>query len=182
MTNPPIVWSATSVATIGSGLLTAVSTALISTLGGRVNRVAFYPGQDAPWDECDCGLLALTVRRRYRSLGFPGDATDRPFGNCDELMLVFDCALAVVRCVPTPDVNGRTPSPAAMLKAESVLESDAYTLWNATYCYLTQLRDTAPQLVADFIINDDSSLGPSGACAGSELHFKFAQYVPCGCG
>lgn len=178
---PPIVWAPSTVNSILTGLLTAVSGTLALTTGGRPRRVVFAPGEVA-WDECDCGQLAVDVTRRYRSRGFPTDATDALIGNCDEVMIIFDCTISMVRCIPIPDVNGKAPSPTALGRSALIMEEDAYALWNATWCYMSRLRDNTPRLISDFIINDDVSLGPSGACAGSELHFKFGMYVPCGCG
>jgi len=181
VTSPPFVWQPGSVAAVATTLLAAASTALTGTSGGAVRRVVFAPGADVAWDNCDCGQLALAVRRRYTSRAFPTDASDVVMGNCENALVVFDCALSIVRCAPTPDVNGRPPSSQALSDVAAVLEEDAYVVWNTTYCTLVNMRDANPRRVADFVINDQTSLGPLGGCAGTELHFKFGLYVPCGC-
>lgn len=181
MTTPPFVWSFSSVTDVVTPLLSVVSTALTGSAGGTVKRVVFVPGSEVAWDACDCGQLALAVRRRYSSRAFPTDGTDTVVGNCENSIIVFDCALSIVRCVPIPDVNGRPPTAAALSNAAAIQEDDAYVVWNATYCYLVRLRDTTPRHIADFVINDQVSLGPQGGCSGTELHFKFGLYVPCGC-
>lgn len=177
-----LVWSTTSVKTILDGLLVAVNDALTATTCGAPKRVTYSPGLEQAWDLCDCGQLALSVNRRYRTRSFPTDGSDQLRGSCDEILVGIDCSLSIVRCVPGPDRNGAPPTPTQQATAFTCQEEDAYVVWNTTWCYLERLRDTPPALVTEFIINDQPSLGPSGACAGSQLNFKFGLYVPCGCG
>lgn len=179
---PPFTWKKTSAKTVLDGVLAAVSAALANTTCGVPKRVTYSPGAEQAWDACDCGQLALSVNRRYRSRGFPREATDDLRGSCDDVVITFDCSLSIVRCFPGPDKNGSPPRPSAQAAAFACQEEDAYVVWNTTWCYLTQLRDSTPRLVTDFVLNDQPSLGPSGACGGSQLNFKFGLYVPCGCG
>jgi PKD repeat protein len=179
---PPFVWKKTSARTIGTGLLNGVAAALVSTTCGRPKRVVYSVGADQPWDACDCGQLALNVNRRYTSRSFPTDASDSTRGDCENSIVVFDCSLSIVRCVPGPGRNGEPPTATALDAAFRCQEEDAQVVWNTAWCYFTQLRDITPRLIVDFIINDQPSLGPSGACGGSQLNFKFGLYVPCGCG
>ena len=185
MVGPPFVISPTAVSNVLTPLLTAVSTGLAGTANGAPNRVLFQPGAEVAWDECDCGLLAVKVNRRYRTRGFPEDWTDRVIGNCDELGIVVDCSLQLVRCVPIVGENDSLPaSDTALLNAAIREQEDAYTVWRTTQCYLTLLREPAPgspQLITDYVINDQTPLGPQGGCAGTELHFKFGLYIDCGC-
>lgn len=178
---PPTAWSTTGVANVVNQLLSAVSAALSGTSGGTPKRVVFEPGADVPWDECDCGQLALAVRDRYTSRAFPSSAIDGRVGNCENVVVVFDCALSLTRCVPIPDANGKAPTPHALSKYAARQEEDAYVVWNTTQCFLMMLRDSSPQLITDFIVNNSVSLGPQGACSGTQLNFKFGLYVPCGC-
>jgi hypothetical protein len=181
MTIAPFIWQSTNATAIVNTVLTAVSNALTGTSGGPVKRTVFEPGSDVAWDACDCGQLALVIRRRYTSRSFPTDGSDLIVGNCENVLIVFDCALSIVRCVPISDINGKPPSPAALGAAAQIQDEDAYTVWNTTYCTLVSLRDANPRRVTDFIVNDQTSLGPQGGCSGTELHFKFGLYVPCGC-
>jgi hypothetical protein len=176
---PPITWQGSS--TVITTVLSAASAALTGSGGPVIERTTLAPGAEAAWDACDCGQLALVVRRRYPSRSFPGDASDVVVGNCASVLVVFDCALSLVRCVPGADENGDPPKVADLNAAVAVQESDAFVLWQSVTCTLTALRDSSPQRVSDFIVNDVTSLGPQGMCGGVELHFKFGLYVPCEC-
>lgn len=173
--------SSTSVYDALSALPAAVNTALAATPAGQVNRVVFSPGAELAWDECDCGQLALVINRRYPSRTFPQDSSDNVLGECDDIGWVIDCKLSIVRCTPGPDDNGDPPTPAAMLAAWQTQESDAYTIRNVVRCYLQAIVTSTPRLIANFIVNDQPSVGPLGNCAGTELNFKIGFYTSCGC-
>lgn len=186
MTQPPFVISSTSVAGVLGPLAYAVSDALASTSAGRPGRVALLPGTEVSWDGCDCGSLSVRVLRRYRTRRFPVDFSDQVIGNCNELGIVVECAMLLLRCSPVvgeSDID--PPTVAALTRAMQDEQEDAFIVWDTTQCYLNTLANPAPghlRLIDNFIINDQVSIGPMGGCSGTELHFKIGFYVNCGCG
>jgi hypothetical protein len=176
--------SQTAVSDVCTGLLTAVSTALSASTLGTPNRIVYVPGNEVAWDKCDCGQLGLHVVNRYRTRQFPLSGVDVILGNCDDVGMVIDCAMSIVRCVPGPgdDDDDMAPDPTALRNTAIAFEQDAFIVWDTTQCYMTGLKNATPKTITDFIINEQVSLGPLGNCAGTELHFKFGLYVNCGCG
>jgi hypothetical protein len=175
-------WTATKPFTTAQAVLAAAETALVPTAGGRPLRVVCVPGAEVAWDECDCGTLSLAVTNRYVSRSFPTSAADLPT-NCCDTYIVYEMALSIVRCVPGPGANGTAPGEAQLTASLGVQEEDAFVLWTTVECVLAGLyRPTGNETIAGFILNDSVSLGPSGNCAGTELHFKVGWTIDCACG
>lgn len=172
-------WTPTALNAVMAGLVTDVAAALVPTLGGKVNRACVIPGSQAAWDNCQCGQLTLMHTRTFRSRNFPQDATGQ-FTKCDDFKLVYDMTMTLVRCVPGTLSGGQPPACEALAAANAVQESDAFVVWTTVDCSLSQLAEV--NLVTDYIINDQTAVGPQGQCAGTELHFQVGLFPPCPCG
>lgn len=171
-------WTRTALPNLMNGLLGDVATALVGTAAGAVKRAVVLPGVDIPWDECDCGYLAIAHRRTYRSRNFPQDSLD-VYTKCDDFVMAYDLTMVVMRCAAGVSDNGVPPRPATTLANLQTQEEDAYVVWTTVDCALRQLQETS--LVASYILNEQVGLGPQGLCAGTQLNFKVALYPPCPC-
>lgn len=156
---------------LGQLLVTNVGDALAGSLGGAVDRACVVPG-DIAWDDCTCGLLAVSIRRWFLTDNFP--ETSAAFGAntiratpCDLPWLVGELRLQVIRCAPTPPDGQLSPSCAALEDAAAVLLSDAYVALTETVATLCELRET--DQIIDYVAGDQETLGPAGDCVGTEL-------------
>lgn len=176
-------WNRDTVANLLSGLLGDVNTALAATPAGRCQYAVVLPGADIPWDNCECGLLALAVNRVYRTRNFPQDAQD-VYTKCDDFAVALDLKMVVLRCVPVtatlePAAVYVPPTPAQTLAALQTQEEDRAVVFSTVTCSLSELEEV--RLVGSYIVNDSVTLGPQGGCAGSQLNFKVALYPSCPC-
>jgi hypothetical protein len=152
-------------------LVTNVGTELTTSLGGAVDRACVVSG-DIAWDDCTCGLLAVSVRRWFLTDNFP--ETSAAFGAntiratpCDMPWLVGELRLQVIRCAPTPPDGQLSPSCVDLEVAAQVLLSDAYVALTETVRTLCELRED--DRIIDYVLGDQESLGPAGDCVGTEL-------------
>lgn len=129
-------------------------------------RSGVVPGQIA-WDECDCGLLAVSVARVFLTETFPDELSRRIGNACDAPYEVGEFVIQVVRCAPNPD-DAVTPPTVAELdtSAQEVLR-DAYEMLKSTSVLLCEMnRDRE---IADFMMRPLVPQGPTGGCVGNEL-------------
>lgn len=175
--------SVTSVLDVATLVLNAASTALSGSSSGPVGRVELYPGAEVPWDECDCGLLAVNVVQMYNSRGAMLQNAGDVYQNCEPPIRVASYQLTVVRCLPVTDPGDvtRPPTAAENITAFAVQEEDSFLVWSATQCILNQLDDPTQPKVAAQLVSDRTSLGPQGGCVGTQLNFKVGWYRSCDC-
>jgi hypothetical protein len=171
-------WTQTALPDLLSGLLGDVATALTATPAGAVNRAVVLPGVDIPWDDCQCGMLAVAHRGTFRSRNFPQSAQD-VYTKCDDFTMVYDLTMVVMRCTTGVNTNNVLPKPAQTLADMATQASDAYTVWTILDCALRQLQDVS--LINNYIINQQTTLGPQGLCAGTQTDFKVGLFPPCPC-
>lgn len=152
-------------------LVTNVEAALATSLGGPVERACVVPGE-VVWDSCNCGLLAVTVRRWFLTDNFPESSA--AFGAntiratpCDLPWLVGELRVQVIRCAPIPDGNALSVPCPDLDAAAQVLLSDAYVTLTEVVSTLCGLRE-ADEII-DYALGDQETLGPAGDCVGSEL-------------
>lgn len=143
----------------------AVRVAVDAALTNAVQRSCVVPGAIA-WDECDCGMLAVSVGRVYLSDNFPQEQTERD-GTCDAAWEVVEIVVQVIRCVPGPDSQGKSPSCADLDTAAQVMAADTQQALAAVALWICNSRNT---LVVDGLIMPTEPQGPEGDCAGPELH------------
>jgi hypothetical protein len=140
--------------------------AVYNELTTKPSRSGVVPGAIA-WDECDCGLLAVSLAQVYLTETFP-DQLARKVGNaCDAPYEVGEFVIQVVRCAPNPDDPMNAPTVADLdASAQGVLQ-DAYEMLKGTsvlLCEMNQARD-----ISDFMLRPLAAQGPSGGCVGNEL-------------
>lgn len=173
---------ATSVLTVANLVLTAASQALSGSSAGPINRVLMSPGAEVAWDECECGLLALSTGRVYRSRGQIFNDAGDVFLNCDAEIRVVSFSLSVVRCVPSVGDNVTSaPTADALTAAFAIQEEDGFLVWEAVTDTLCALVKASPPQVPAYVVNERVPLGPQGGCAGSQINFKVGWYRPCNC-
>lgn len=137
---------------------------------GAPDRRCVYPGAELPWDNCDCGLLAVHIKTTYPSESFPFQLGGQGASvSCKVPWTVVAYAVTILRCTPGMDDAGRPP-PCPELDAAARLDFlDRSAVWRGVACYLaTPINpggDTRPHL-----LQEQLSIGDQGQCAGSELN------------
>jgi hypothetical protein len=157
---------------VASALVSGISDALVGSLGGVPNRACVVPGAIA-WDECDCGQLAVSASRWFLSENFPletGPGTQST--PCMMPYLVGEFIIQLIRCMPSP--QGRdTFVPCAKLSAAArILIEDAFIVLTSTTSILCELR--RDDIIVDFTLGEQSTVGPEGGCGGTELRASVA--------
>lgn len=143
----------------------AAEAAVYAELTTKPDRHGVVPGAIA-WDECDCGLLAVSVAQIFLTETFPDQLTRKVSNACDAPYEVAELVIQVVRCAPNPD--GLDPPTVAELdaSAQEVLR-DAYEMLKGAsvrLCEMNRDRD-----IVDFMLRPLTAQGPSGGCVGNEL-------------
>lgn len=118
------------------------------------------------WDECDCGLLAVTYAQIYPSETFP-DLLNNPSGNCDASVEVGELVIQVIRCAPQPEGDNLAPSVAALDASAQEILRDAAEMILATRTVLCQMEEDRD--IYAFLLRPLVPQGGSGACVGNEL-------------
>lgn len=161
---------------VGHVLLDALQAALSDSLGGSVDRVSMVPGEIA-WDECDCGLLAISARRWWLSDDFPEGQFAQSIirsSPCNLPWLIGELRVQVVRCAPNPTGDDVSPSVSSLDAAAEVLISDAHVVINTVTETLCELKET--DQIIDYTVGEVDTQGPNGGCVGSELLVFVAVY------
>jgi len=144
----------------------ALETAVYAELTTKPDRHSVVPGAIA-WDECDCGLLAVSVAQVYLSDSFPNPAATKAGVRCDAAYEVGEFVIQVLRCAPQPDSDVLAPTTVALdASAQDVLR-DAYEVLKGASVALCQMSDARD--ISDFLLRPLTAQGPSGACVGNEL-------------
>jgi hypothetical protein len=156
-------------------LVTNIADVLADSLGGPVQRACVVPGEIV-WDGCNCGLLAVSVRRWFLTDDFP-DTTTAFSGTqrstpCDLPWLVGDFHIQVVRCAPIPDNNALSVPCPELDVAAQVLISDAYVTITEVISTLCELRES--DQIIDYVMGDQETQGPAGDCVGTLLTAQVA--------
>lgn len=156
---------------VANVLLTAIEEVLAASTGGAVERACVVPG-DIVWDACNCGLLAISVRRWFLTDNFP--ETSQSFGGnnvrstpCDLPWLVGELRIQVIRCAPIPEGNAISVPCPELDEAARILLSDAYVTITETVATLCAMREDNE--IIDYVVGQQDTLGPAGDCVGSEL-------------
>lgn len=144
----------------------ALEQAIYAELDVTPSRHGVVPGAIA-WDECDCGLLAVSVGQIYLTEQFPDPALRRISNACDAPWEAAEIIMQVVRCAPTPDDNGNPPTVAELDASAREILRDAYEMMRAVSVKLCQMNEARE--ISDFILRPLNPQGPSGACGGNEL-------------
>lgn len=139
--------------------------AVYAGLSVKPSRHSVVPGAIA-WDECDCGMLAVSLNQIYLSEIFPNPVAQR-VGACDAPYEVGEFVIQIVRCAPNPEGDDFAPSTADLdASAQEVLQ-DAYELLKSASQKLCQMN--ADRDISDFLLRPLTAQGPLGGCVGNEL-------------
>lgn len=132
-----------------------------------VERSGVVPGA-IPWDECDCGMLAVSVAQVYPTEVFPDLLLDIT-GNCSAPYQAGEIVIQVIRCAPQPENTSTSLAPTVAAQDQSAQEinRDAYEMIRATRIRLCEME--ANRDISSWLWRPLTSQGPSGACVGNEL-------------
>lgn len=147
----------------------SIQVAVDSALSVEVERSGVVPGA-IPWDDCSCGMLAVSIGRVYLSDEFPFER-DVVVGNCDSAWEVSEIIVQVIRCAPQPGDTQIAPSQEAQDTAARLTAIDAAQTLNALAVWICAHKDVD---VIDALILSVEPQGPEGGCVGSEFRVRVA--------
>lgn len=139
--------------------------AVHAELTTKPDRSGVVPGQIA-WDECDCGILAVSRAQIHISETFP-DPVAQPVGNCDAPYEVGEFIIQVIRCVPGATDQTLAPTVAELDTSAQEIDQDAYEMLKAVSVKLCEMN--AARDISNFLLRPLTAQGPSGVCGGNEL-------------
>lgn len=140
--------------------------AVYAELTTKPTRHSVVPGAIA-WDECDCGLLAVSVAQIFLTETFPDPLARRVGNACDAPWEVAELVIQVVRCAPNPDDPMTAPTTAELDTSAREVLTDAYEMLSAVSVKLCEMN--AARDISDFMLRPLTAQGPSGGCVGNEL-------------
>lgn len=144
---------------------TRLRDAVYAELTEKPDRSGVVPGAIA-WDECDCGILAVSVAQVFLTESFP-DQLGRPVGNCDAPYEVGEYVIQVVRCAPNPEDQLTAPTVAELDASAQEVLRDAYEMLKGASVELCEMN--AARDISNFLLRPLTAQGPSGGCVGNEL-------------
>jgi hypothetical protein len=154
------VIQASALTALKFGILDAVSYQLSLTPAEAPARAAVYPGAVVPWDDCECGLLAVHHASIYPSKSFPEVDRTGPFnGRCEPTWWVVDIRVTVARCVPETDTED-PPTVEAVNDAAIIADRDVEAMLAGVECALASHSRRVVAVAPG---------GPEGQCAAHEL-------------
>lgn len=175
-------WIPLNVIHVVTGVGACVKTEVEATPAGFVKGryVAMTPG-DIAWDACDCGLLTQSVSLAGPADSFAGITSGTPRNKCGPPLQIVQVTVALIRCVPVMSSTGTPPAPAKLLDSAIIIEYDRYALARGVTCCLAAMQEETPPRVFRYEVGAVNTVGPSGACAGVELTYRFALHNTLGC-
>lgn len=142
-----------------------IRTAVHDELTTKPDRSGVVPGAIA-WDECDCGLLAVSVAQVFLTETFPDQLARRVGNACDAPYEVGEFVIQVIRCVPGPD-STLAPTVAALDTSAQEVLRDAYEMLKGASVLLCEMNQDRE--ISDFMLRPLTAQGPTGVCGGNEL-------------
>jgi hypothetical protein len=159
-----------------TGIAMCITDRLSLTPAGVPNRVCIYPG-DVAWDECECGMLALTTSRIFGSQTFPNEGIQGVgLSTCGLPYMVANLDITILRCAPPPREK-RPPTCAALAASSRTMYEDAFAVWQGTLCCLREMR--AQGFLAEYAMAAQTFVGPQGGCVGSTMTINLGYLGPC---
>jgi hypothetical protein len=152
---------------------TLLCTAVMAELDSKPCRFGVVPGLVA-WDDCSCGILAVTWSILMASEVFPQEKIDVT-GNCDAPWEVMEGVVQLIRCAPSiPGNSSRqlAPTVQSLSDAAQRLDKDASQVTRAVSRLLCTMKDNGD--IADHMVGRTTSLGPEGGCVGIESRMYVA--------
>lgn len=145
---------------------TRLRDAVYAELTTKPTRSGVVPGAIA-WDECDCGLLAVSVARIFLTEAFPDELSRRIGNACDAPYEVGEFVIQVIRCVPGASDQTIAPTVAELDTSAREILRDAYEMLKGASVELCEMNDSRD--IADFMLRPLTAQGPTGVCGGNEL-------------
>ncbi len=144
---------------------------VIGTMG-RPGRVLLAPGNEVPWDGCECGQLGIAFQHGpYPSLNFPAETTDGP-GRCAVDVVAVRFSASLIRCQYHPSyTSDRPPKPPTQEQqtaATKLQQIEEVVVRDALICCLNELRRT--YVISDFRIGSND-YQVNGACGEVSIVF-----------
>jgi hypothetical protein len=137
-----------------------------STPAGAPQRSCVVPGEIV-WDDCTCGLLAVTWRLMGSGAFFPTISAEVSQTNCADRLMIVQITVASLRCAASPDTNGNSPTCEQLEDDSFQLLSDSVAVRDMVTCCMRTLHEEFA--ITDFAIGQTLPAGPEGACVGSTL-------------
>jgi hypothetical protein len=144
----------------------ALRDAVLSGLSNPISRYGVVPGAIA-WDECDCGMLAVSVGPVYFSESFPSPQEEPVGSGCNAPYEVGTITVQVIRCAPQPQGQSLSPSTDALDATAQVVAADFHETLQAVSVALCALEDAGS--IYDYLVDQMTPQGPEGGCVGGEL-------------
>lgn len=147
-------------------LASTIEQAVYAGLTVKPSRHGVVPGAIA-WDECDCGMLAVSLNQIYLSEIFPNPVAQK-VGACDAPYEVGELVIQIVRCAPNPiSLEQAAPTVADLDASAQEVLLDAFEMLKAVSERLCQMN--ADRDIIDFMLRPLTAQGPNGGCVGNEL-------------
>lgn len=150
-----------------------------TTEAGPPDRSCIVPGAIV-WDDCSCGLLAVSWQLLGAGSTFPVISADTSQTNCMTRVITAQVQIASLRCAASPDVNGNGPT-CAELEADALqMLSDAAAVREYVDCCVRTMYTEG--VIVDFALGQTLPAGPEGGCDGStiDVWVGFAAGECCG--
>lgn len=116
----------------------------IGTLGRPGRVVCLVPGNEVPWDGCECGQLAFAVQHGpYPSTIFPAENLDNvEQSNCVLGSSAIRVVASLIRCRyhPAMSPDGTPPTPEQQLAASMLQQIEGFIIRDTLYCCLADMK------------------------------------------
>lgn len=167
--NPQLFWD--YAVRLGDAVRDALAAEPLS--GGLPGRLAYPVWGEIALDDCQCGILSLSLGRRADYLQFPVEVSSTALrsnaqsGCASSPMMDYNLHLA--RCQPTVGSHGTSPSTAQLAEAARIALVDTEVIRCTLNAELAAMA--AEGLILNHIVNASQPVGPEGACGGYSTTF-----------
>lgn len=154
---------------IATGLAECIAVALADNTAsgtlGRPGRICLVPGNEVPWDACECGQLAIGMRHGpFGFRNFPQEALDMSV-ICLLSTQAWTYTVVLNRCQyhPPMHADGTPPTEASQTEAFILQQTENYFARNAIFCCLKSMKDSG--LIDEYAVgaSDYFVLGDCGS-------------------
>jgi len=132
----------------------------------KPQRHGVVPGTIA-WDDCTCGLLAVSLNQVYLSDDFPTPLNSIAGIRCDAAYEIGEYVFQIIRCAPSPLSPSLSPTVAALDASAQETLRDLYELLRSVSVELCELEGMGS--IMSHVLRPATAQGPRGACTGWEL-------------
>lgn len=143
----------------------------VTTNGAGAPGESYVSNGELAWARCCGGSVAIVPLRSYPSRVFPTPEVSLDASICDATV-AHDIAIVALRCAPTVDNQGRSPSAEAISESSAMIYADATAVMRAALCWAEEQR-----MNLDVVVRDQVWVGPSGGCGGTST--TLTVEVPC---